>query len=612
MQVRLLPLSLYLALSTVTLVCLPAFADQCDDIKANIAKIQKNIDYEEAHQYLPCCKPGLPPKPVKDPEDIKLLEQSRKEMATAEQQLKVCNTPPPVPGPKVAGFTASGMGVPDPQIAVGHKYFVAIDTSYFGFYKKSNQAFAPAPFDHSQSFGSMFSSFYKTIDEATGLPTWLCDPNNTALVFKDPPKNTLIKNNFGCIAQAYDARVVYDASRKRFWIASAVRPFLWTCTTKGGKPGVETNGTGGRIWDPDPSDPTGQASKCHSDWKQSWVHRFIVVAISQTDSNGNEDLSKPFHKYALADTFGDWPQMSVNDDYLVLDHFDTDVPDRDPVEVFNSKKLADGVLDNTALKVKPVKTLALSSFVVGSGNDKVPAHGGIFLVNQHGSSNGMTYLIAANGHKLLIFGLKSPSGNPGGTPTFVKGAAIDLGHDVGSMRNNATFRDGKLYIAAFFCEDHAGKDCDKYGGRIYRVPVHLSADGESVRASGPGEEGFMDYIVGRNSDGWLSYENTMIEVTKDRDMVYGFEGVGLRSDHREPAAIKYAIFYHDKGNISDNGTILHHHGNAMPDPPDPGQTGGIIDLGGIALDPSDERTVWISHGYSKDGKYTEGVGAVKP
>ena len=378
------------------------------------------------------------------------------------------------------------------------------------------------------------------------------------------------------------------------------------------KPGVETNGTGGIIWDPDPSDPSGKTSKCHADWKQSWVHRFIVVAISRTDSDGNEDLTKPFHKYALADTFGDWPQMSVNDDYLVLDHFDTDFPDRDPVEVFNSKKLADGVLDNTALKVKPVKTLPLSSFVVGSGSDKVAANGGIFLVNQHGSSNGMTYLIGVNGHKLLIFGLKSPAGNPGGTPTFVKGAAVDLGHDVGAMRNNAVYRDGKLYLAAFFCERDAGKDCDKYGGRIYRVPVHLSSDGNSVRALGPGEEGFLDYSVGGNSGGWLSYENTMIEVTKDRDMVYGFEGVGLKSDHREPAAIKYAVFYHDKGNISDNGTILHHHGSAMPDPPDPGQTGGIIDLGGIALDPSDERTVWISHGWSKDGKYTEGVGAVKP
>ncbi len=617
MQVRCCSLSIAAALSfpffVTAILGVPAAADQCEEIKANIAKIQKDITYEEVHQYLPCCKPGLPDKPVKDPEDQKLLAASQKALLVAEQQLKECNTPPPAPAPKIDGFTASGMGVPDPQIAVGHKYFLAIDTSYLGFYRKDNQHFAPAPFDSAQSVGTLFTTFYKAIDESMNLPTWMCDPDNTALVYKDPPHNKLIKNNFGCIAQNYDARVIYDAPRHRFWIASAVRPFIWECTTKSGAKGLETEGPQGLVWDPDPNDHSGKTPQCHTSWKQSWMHRFIVVAISQTNSAGEEDLSKPFHKYALADTLGDWPQMTVNDDYLVLDHFDTQNPDRDPVEVFDSKKLADGVMNNTALKVKPVKTIPLSAFTAGTGSHKVAAQGGIFLVNNHGSSEGVTYMIGVNGHQLLIFGLKSPAGNSGGTPKILSGAIVDVGHDVGSMRNNAVFRDGKLYIAAFFCEknDSSGK-CDKYAGRIYRIPVNESSNGESVHAEGPGSSGFMDYPVGSGPGHWMSYENTMIEVTKDRDMVLGFEGVGLESTHREPAGIKYAIFYHDKGNISDNGTIHHHHGDAMPDPPDPGQTGGIIDLGGIALDPSDDRTVWISHGFSKDGKYEEAVGAVKP
>src|SRR5580698_11251052 len=103
------------------------------------------------------------------------------------------------------------MGVPDPQIAVGHKYFLAIDTSYFGFYRKDNHHFAPAPFDSAQSVGTLFSTFYKDIDISMGLPKWMCDPDNTALVYKDPPHNKLIKSNFGCIAQNYDARVIYDS-----------------------------------------------------------------------------------------------------------------------------------------------------------------------------------------------------------------------------------------------------------------------------------------------------------------------------------------------------------------------------------------------------------------
>ncbi len=610
---RAVPPPTILLLIVLSALRMPAFADQCQEIKDQIAQIQNRINDEEQHLYLPCCKPGLPPKPLKDPEDEKLLEASREELAATEKQLSECNAPPPAPDPAIKGFTASGIGVPDPQIAVGHRYFLAIDTSDFGFYRKSDQHFAPAPFDSAQSVGTLFSTFYKAIDESMKLPTWMCDPNNTALVYKDPPTNKLIKNNFGCIAQNYDARVLYDAPRHRFWIASAVRPFLWECTTTSGAKGLETEGPKGVIWDPDPNDPSGNTPLCHADWKQRWMHRFIAVAISQTNGNGEEDLSKPFHKYALANTLGDWPQMAVNDDYLVLDHFDTNNPDRDPIEVFNANKLAGGVMDGTSLKVDPVKTIPLSDFKVGSGSNKISASGGIFLVNNHGSSDGVTYMIGVNGHNLLIFGLKAPANNPNGTPKMLDGAAVDVGHDVGSMRNNAVFQDGKLYIAAFFCEHNASDgSCDKYAGRIYRVPVHLSADGQSVHASGPGAEGFLDYAVGSGQGHWLSLENTMIEVTKDRDMVLGFEGVGLDADHLAPASIKYAVFYHSKANISDDGTLKSHEGSAMPAPADPGRTGGIIDLGGIALDPSDEQTVWIAHGFSKQGKYTEAVGAVKP
>ena len=182
-----------------------------------------------------------------------------------------------------------------------------------------------------------------------------------------------------------------------------------------------------------------------------------------------------------------------------------------------------------------------------------------------------------------------------------------------SRRGRSSDRCAKLYLSAFFCETNASDGtCVKYAARIYRVPVGLSADGNSVHASGPGAGGFLDYVVGSGSGGKLSLENTTIEVTQDRDMVLGFEAVGLESDHRQPAGIKYAVFYHNKGNISENGTIRHHEGDAMPDPPDPGRTGGVIDLGGIALDPSDQRTVWIAHGFSKNGKYAEAVGAVKP
>lgn len=53
-------------------------------------------------------------------------------------------------------------------------------------------------------------------------------------------------------------------------------------------------------------------------------------------------------------------------------------------------------------------------------------------------------------------------------------------------------------------------------------------------------------------------------------------------------------------------------GSKMPSVPDPAIACGVVDLGGIAVDPSDNQTVWFSHAYSNHGSYTGVVGAVKP
>jgi hypothetical protein len=444
------------------------------------------------------------------------------------------------------------------------------------------------------------------------LPKWVCDPDHPEPVFyTEGPRKGHIKANFGCMGDWYDARTVYDTKRHRFWVASALRHFIWECNFLGTE-GLETEGRFGVVWDPSPLDPTGQTDVCHTDWDLSWFHRFLAVAVSQTNSAGEEDLSKPFHKYILTDTLGDWPEIAVNDDYLVVAHMDSKNRDKDPVEIFNAQDLANGVQDGSTMKVKPLLSIAFTDLYAYSGAKQFSPdpYCDIYLVTNHGSSDGMTYFLSSNGNRLLIYGVKAPDGNPAGKPRFVMGAAVDLGHSMSGMRNNAVFRDGKLYVASFDCTVTGKKTCTKYVGRIVRVPVRLTDDGRGIRANGPGSEGFLDYVVGRGES--LSYENTMVEVTKDRDMVFGFESVGLGADHRAPAAVKYAVFYHDRGNISHNATLKAAVGSAMPKPADPGQTGGVIDLGGIALDPSDDKTVWISHAYSDHGKYTEAVGAVKP
>src|SRR5262249_5007853 len=190
-------------------------------------------------------------------------------------------------------------------------------------------------------------------------------------------------------------------------------------------------------------------------------------------------------------------------------HFDTKNPDHDPIEIFNADDLANGVQHGTVLKVKPAKTIPLNELVAHRGSESFAASGTTFLVNNHGASDGMTYMISRNGNNLLIFGLSAPSGNSSGPPQMLTGTAVDLGHPPGGMRNNAVFRDGKIYAAAFECIlPPFGSTCMKYLGRILRIPVEPSSDGKSVHAFGPNSEGFLDYVVGQSN--LLSYENPMI------------------------------------------------------------------------------------------------------
>ena len=379
--------------------------------------------------------------------------------------------------------------------------------------------------------------------------------------------------------------------------------------------GVATEGSGGIIWDPDPNDPTGKTALCHTDWPQFWAHRFIAVAVSQL-THGEEDLSKGFHKFTLVDEYHDWPQMTVSDDYLLLNHLHAD-----SVEVFDANNLADPSVqdDNSFMLVHPLATLPYSQFVVMKDGKAIPATGTISLVNQHmksdSASKGLTYMVGTNGNDLLIFALKS--GDPSGKPKFLKGTAVDLGHVLHGIRTNPVFQNGNLYIAGFECTKGTSTGvcepaCQKYVGHLYRVPVQPNADGTAVMASGPHSSGFLEYTIGDSPKDPASYVNTMIEVTANGDMVYAYER--LVFDPRQPpqpASVRYATFYRSANKMSDEVILQPSIGTQIPSKPDPGITCGIVDLGGIALDPKGT-TVWFSHAYSSSGRYTEVVGVVKP
>lgn len=598
-----------LLVSALALICVgaqparPAGSAGCDSISAAIAAVEVKIDKLDAAGPGPFGHPGEPLKPQGKPltaQQKAQLKALQATLAALQAQLAACEVPPPTPPLTVSAITAAGIRVPDPQIAVGRKYLAAIDTSTIVFYDKATMqpltagtefAYAKNPIGAS----TLFKAFFTVIDAQMKLPANVCDATQPGWdkSFDPTQPNKAIP---GCIDAAYDTRVLYDAPGERFWIESAVRNPLWPCKKgPGADIGGFTKADGVTLIDPDPNN--AKLVKCHTGWNASWAHRFIAIAVSQTGADGHEDLTKPFHQYTLVDAFADWPIMSVRGSMLVLTHRDAGAP----LAVFDAVPLANGVHDNTSMVVKPLATFPSAVFGAGPIVPTSP----VYLVNVHGAASVPAYVVSTNGNTLLISGLVR---GKSGTVKVLAAAQVALGMPVTRLRHNPVYRDGKIYFTDYAC---AGTPCTRYVARLFRVPVGVNTAGTAVVASASAAAGFTNLLLNPSPND-LSYTIPEVEVNAADDMVIAFQRGRLNPAAFIPWSVRYATYYHDKAGISASALV--HDGvwtKGKPLPTDPGGS-GIVDLAGIAVDPTDDRTIWFSHAYSNGAGYTEVLGAVKP
>src|SRR5438128_1237876 len=397
---------------------------------------------------------------------------------------------------RIAAFTPQGVGTLDPMIAVGDNELLLSDANNLVFYIKGKTAGAmrsPATglsITNPTPVADIFQPFVQLGNEylAKTLPQNVCDPDDPNHNDRFDPKNPnkAIPGNVSLHPEdTEDTRIWYDAPRRRFWIATHLRNLLYYCSSKISPIGIGACGgwrisTGpkkGQQIDPDPSDPSGNTAKCHFDWVASWAHRFIAVAVTDVGHDGYADLSKPFHKYVLVDEYCDWPLMTVNGSYLILtEHISQDNPGT--VGVFDAEALANGEDDNSFMKIKPLDRLSYGCFVVKIGPVTFPATGQIMLVNHHGDSGGLTYLLSTNDNNLLVFALAQPPGNPSGKPTLLKGALVELDRELSGVHTNPVYSNAKIYIVGYDISDP-----DRYDMHTFRLSVGRSNDGSSVSAS---------------------------------------------------------------------------------------------------------------------------------
>ncbi|HUI84900.1 MAG TPA: hypothetical protein VL240_11790, partial [Candidatus Binatia bacterium] len=114
--------------------------DACQTIQGQIDDLNKRISDLEQHKVGQFGKQGEPLKPPpQDPEVAAKISSLQQQVDALKTQLQRCEKPSPDPPPLAFRLQTAGINPPDPQIAVGHKYFAAFSTTMLAFFEKSTR-----------------------------------------------------------------------------------------------------------------------------------------------------------------------------------------------------------------------------------------------------------------------------------------------------------------------------------------------------------------------------------------------------------------------------------------------------------------------------------------
>jgi hypothetical protein len=408
--------------------------------------------------------------------------------------------------------------------------------------------------------------------------TFRCDPNSPDIPKRflarspeDQPKHLDEINS--CVNEYYDTRVIYDDQRQRFWIESAGRNHIWTCTHDLLQySGLRTNPE----WDPDPTQGTG--AMCHADWKGSAL-RYIAIGVSRTE-NPNDG----FYFYTLVSDYSDWPLMGLHDNALVLSHQKDQL-----VWIYNANDLADGHFHYESIEEPTFTPL---SFVVPSQR-VFPTR--VYPAIIHGSSGGHVLFTGLTERGLTVYSF--PARTQIQPPQIKYLGLIPLDKTPGALTNNPVYRDGEIYVTFNKCVDASNQ---KQNCVVKVVRAKIDIQNSSVSKD-------LDTSFGTLSDG-TSAELPVVEVDSHGNIVVVYDSFYLTGLNAGNTDTLYRVLYHDESTFRPPRTIRGGRGTTSKEP-----LTFQIDLAGASIDPSDESIVWLSHAFSNTNKnYTQVIAAVQP
>jgi hypothetical protein len=536
---------------------------------------------------------------------------------TSATESAALSSPPPSVGPLPAE------GVPETGLAVGKRFIYSVGSGAYRVYARSaGGAVNPTPVVAAGTplanifqpvitklnLGTTFPASSKIQTCPASLATQINDPGVSPSASNPAPTGTLA--NVGCIATPYDSDVYYDLRRGVFWIMTHLRQRIWACTTSNGQPGYYSH-----------ADKYGTCHSATASELKQLLHRYIAVAVTKAPIDQDGDPALGFSTYVLVDEYGDWPQMMVHDNFLLLNTRDSGNLTNKRVWVFNANDLAYSTFtpDQTVLGApstmydadgtSPGSQGALNETAVdwmNSTDRSVTTSTPIMFVKQQ-ATDGVTYMVSSMGTKLVVYGLTQTLGSTGANlpVTPIEPAIVDLGGS--GIPMNAVppaWVNNQLYWA-WTENDPKGRPYI----RTFRVPVHHALHtwdgGHPVFASNRASDGYLEADIGLNDSG-DGYQLPIINANINGDIVTEYSRYPVSGPLA--ASIRYAVIPNGQTTYSSSWLVDQGLGNAQ----NPGR-GGVIDTASVVPDPLSASQIFMSDAYSDSSNgYTAVFTAVSP
>jgi hypothetical protein len=507
------------------------------------------------------------------------------------------NPSPPVLAPPAETFDVSGTGA-DMLVAAGTSAIAVAGDASVRFYAKDGTPLTGGPLGNSNALplGEMFDPFRRTQAVTPGEESPL-DVNlysGFPLPCDDPSYAATQGYRYCVSSSPYDTRVHWDPVGSRWVVLANLRNYVFTnyFQSQYDNPGLSDEelfeielldyGTCGAISDPSHNGaPVPEPEHC------KLARRLLAVAVSRTD-----DPRDGFYTYVLIENnYRDWPWMAVDGDWMILSHLGAEQPGGAAATLVS---LAD-------MRLGKVRPQYINYYAADLGGRVV-----VEPPQQNGTWPDHSLVVDVSGNNWWFFALPHPPQPYAKQPA---GALATVLSEVGTYsREGAVYRHDALHLVRGV-QTPVPNAPELATSEVQQVRLPLWRSGDTPVVSQSAAMGFASWTHTSSDPDALRVEEPVLAVNGKNEVLVAWARAGVYPDDQVPPGVEHTIAR--KGALATFFDLRRDFrtgdGYAEGYPSD--QTKAIA----AAVDPVDERTMWVAQKYGgSNGDWKVVVGSVDP